>query len=62
MVSGYMEDNEYTLELYNISQDNCLFKMTDVNRIKCIEAFEEIPAFNGKTIYDVEKDVTVLYG
>ncbi|MCI1268770.1 MAG: hypothetical protein LKG21_02560 [Ruminococcus sp.] len=62
MVSGYMENNEYTLELFNISQDNCLFKMTDVSRIKCIEAFEEALIFNGKTIYDVEKDITVLYG
>lgn len=62
MVSGYMENNEYTLELFNISQDNCLFKMTDVSRIKCIEAFEGTLIFNGKTIYDVEKDITVLYG
>lgn len=62
IVSGYMENNEYTLELYNISQDECLFKMTDVSRIKCIEAFEEAPIFNEKTIYEVEKEITVLYG
>ena len=62
IISGYIDNNKYTLELYNISQDKCLFKMTDISREKCVEAFEEAPIFNGKTIYEVEKDITVLYG
>lgn len=62
IISGYIDNNKYTLELYNISQDKCLFKLTDIKREKCVEAFEEAPIFNGKTIYEVEKDITVLYG
>ncbi len=31
-------------------------------REKSVETFEETPIFNGKTIYEVEKDITVLYG
>ena len=62
IISGYIDDSEYTLELYNVSQVKRLFKMTDISREKCVEAFEEAPIFNGKTIYEVEKDITVLYG
>ncbi|MGN0656295.1 MAG: hypothetical protein ACI4KR_05845 [Ruminiclostridium sp.] len=62
IISGYIDNSEYTLELYNMSQDKSLFKMTDISREKCVEAFEEAPIFNGKTIYEVEKDITVLYG
>lgn len=29
---------------------------------ECVKAFEKAPIFNGKTIYEVEKDITVLYG
>lgn len=62
IVSGYIKSNKYTLELYNISQDKCLFKLTDIKREICVEQFEEAPIFNGKTIYEVEKEITVLYG
>ena len=62
IILGYIDSNKYTLELYDISQDKCMFKITDISREKCVEAFEEAPIFNDKTIYDIEKDITVLYG
>lgn len=62
IISGYIESDKYTLELYNISQNKCLFKTTNIKREVCVEQFEEAAIFNGKTIYEAEKEITVLYG
>lgn len=62
--SCYHEDKEM-IELY-------IFEIKGNNREKfsfwgksfqeCVEQFEQAPIFDGKNIYDVEKDITVLYG
>lgn len=31
-------------------------------RNECVEAFEKAKIFNGKTIYEAEKDIEVLFG
>lgn len=65
MVAGY-SDKEcelYTLEVYTIDKD-CkeLFKHTSKERNECVEKFEKAKIFDGKTIYEAEKDIEVLFG
>lgn len=62
MISGYIENCKYTLEVFCITQDKSIFNVSDDKRERCIEKFEETKIFDGKTIYEVEKDITVLYG
>lgn len=64
MISGYIEppDKNYTLELYNITKNVSLFKFTDKLREKCIENFENSKIFDKKNIYEVENEITILYG
>ena len=64
LVAGYRDDNnEYILRVDSIeASSNQVFFFKDISIQKCVEAFEEAPIFNGKTIYEVEKDITVLYG
>ena len=65
MVTGYVDEKGelYTLEVYTIEKD-CkeLFKHTSKVRYECVEAFEKAKIFNGKTIYEAEKDIEVLFG
>lgn len=65
MVVGYVDEKckLYTLEVYTIGQD-CqeLFKYTSKERCECVEAFEKAKIFDGRTIYEAEKDIEVLFG
>lgn len=65
MITGYVDqtDGLYTLEVYTIEKD-CkeLFKFTSKVRHKCVENFEKAKIFDGKTIYEAEKDIEVLFG
>lgn len=65
MITGYVDEKceLYTLEIYTIEKD-CkeLFKYTSKERYKCVEALEKAKIFDGKTIYEAEKDIEVLFG
>ena len=65
MVTGYVDETSefYTLEVYTIEKD-CkeLFKFTSKVRYECVEQFEGAKIFDGKTIYEAEKDIEVLFG
>ena len=65
MGTGYVDETSefYTLEVYTIEKD-CkeLFKFTSKVRYDCVEQFEVAKIFDGKTIYEAEKDIEVLFG
>jgi len=64
LISGYKDDdNSYVLRVDTIatSSEQIFFaKNSDVQ--KCVDAFETAKLFDGKTIYEVEDEITVLYG
>ena len=64
LISGYKDDdNSYVLRVDTIatSSEQIFFaKNPDVQ--KCVDAFEIAKLFDGKTIYEVEDEITVLYG
>lgn len=68
-IQGFQKDNKYVLTVdYWNKADGTETEHDYLFSIKCdtpneiLSHFEEAPIFNGKTIYDVEKDITVLYG
>lgn len=68
-IQGFQEDNKYVLTVdYWNKTDGTEPDHDYLFTIKCdtleerLSRFEEATIFNGKTIYDVEKDITVLYG
>jgi len=64
LVSGYRtEDNEYVLQVDTIEANSeQVFYCKSIKIEICIEAFEKSQMFDGKTIYQVEQNITVLYG
>lgn len=65
MIAGYVDETceLYTLEVYTIEKDSKeLFKFTSKVRYECVEVFEKAKIFDGKTIYEAEKDIEVLFG
>lgn len=64
LISGYVEsDGVYTLRLDTIefvSQE--LFLCKSSSRQECVEKFECAKIFEGKDIYEVEKEIIVEYG
>jgi hypothetical protein len=65
MITGYVDESceLYTLEVYTIEKDSReLFKFTSKVRYECVEAFEKAKIFDGKTIYEAEKYIEVLFG
>lgn len=65
MVIGYVDKTGelYTLEVYAIEKGGKeLFKYTSKVRHECVEQFEKAKLFDGKTIYEAEKDIEVLFG
>lgn len=68
-IQGYKEDKKYVLTVdYWNKSDGTEPNHDYLFSIKCdtleerLSRFEEAPIFNGKTIYEVEQDITVLYG
>lgn len=64
IVEGWLNaDGTYTIEL-NVVGENArkLFGHTSTSRREVVAAFESAKIFGGKTIYDVEKNISVLYG
>ena len=62
MISGYMVEDCYVLEMCNINANTILFEVSSASRNDCVTAFENATIFNGQTIYEVEKNIQVLYG
>lgn len=68
-VQGNRIDNKYELTVdYWEKTDGTepshdyLFSITCESPQERLQQFEEATIFDGKTIYEVEKDITVLYG
>mgnify|MGYP000348566872 FL=1 len=65
MVSGYTDKNckLYTLEVYTVEREcKTIFTHTSKERSKCVKAFENAKIFAGKTFYEAEKGIEVIYG
>ena len=64
IISGWSnKDESYTIEVWSIEENpQELFSFTSVSRQEVVEAFEVAKIFGNKTLYDVEKDITVIYG
>ena len=64
IISGWSnKDESYTIELWSIEENpQELFSFTSASRQEVVEAFEVAKIFGNKTLYDVEKDITVIYG
>lgn len=65
MITGYIDKKceTCTIEIYTIEIDSKeLFKHTSKNRNECVEAFEKAKIFKGKTIYEAENEIEVLFG
>jgi hypothetical protein len=63
-ISGYVNDDGtlYTLEVFCIDENRAIFFVENKSREYCVESFKHSCIFDGGTVYDVEKDITVLYG
>ncbi len=63
-VSGYIDSNkEHVLQVDSIeSKSTEVFFVKRKNAGECVKAFEEAKIFDGKTIYEAESEITVLYG
>ncbi len=46
-----------TLEVYNLTSNEIVFSTTQNNTVQCIDIFENAKIFNGKTFWEVEKDI-----
>ncbi len=65
IISGFSDETGklYTLQVCTIEEDSkTLFAHTSKDRRECVTAFEEAKIFNGKTIYEAENDIEVLFG
>ncbi len=65
MIRGYFnpDDGVYTLEACTIeAEPRILFSHSSSDRHECVEAFVNTQIFNGKTLYEAEQNIDVLYG
>lgn len=65
MICGYFSPgaNVYTLEVNTIEKSpRTLFRHTSSERCECVRSFVNAKIFDGKTIYEAEQDIEVLYG
>lgn len=64
IISGWLNEGDtYTVALYSIEENSQeLFSCTSRSRQEVVENFETAKVFDGRTIYDVEKNITVIYG
>lgn len=69
LIQGYTIDKKYvlTVDYWNKTdgtepQHDYLFEMECASPAERLSCFEQAPIFSGKTIYEIEKDITVLFG
>ena len=58
----YLRLDEYLYENDEAGTYLNTFWVEGMNLTECVEAFEKAQIFDGKTIYEVEKDIEVLFG
>lgn len=46
-----------SLEVYNLTDNNLLFSTEQANQTECIKELEKAKIFDGKTFWQVEKDM-----
>lgn len=64
MVTGFVHEagKLYTLAVYTVEENSkTLFSYTSEIRSECVKQFEKAKIFDGKTIYEAEKDIEVLF-
>ena len=65
IINGFIDETGelYTLAIYTVEESSkTLFSYTSEKRGECVEQFEKAKIFGGKTIYEAEQDIEVLYG
>ena len=63
LISGYWENNEYTLRIDSIETDSVnVFFVKRKTAQDCVNEFEKAKLFEGRTIYDAHDEIIVLYG
>lgn len=63
MINGYIDGFDYILKVDTIEKNSKnIFLSSNPNREICVKQFEEAKIFLGKTIYEAEAEITVLYG
>jgi hypothetical protein len=64
LISGYRSnDGKYILQVDSIEESSVQLFYCENEKIEtCIEEFEKAKMFDGKTIYEAEHEVNVLYG
>lgn len=61
----YDHDNEsYEMVIVEFSspEEPCVFRCKRETLEECVKAFERATIFDGKTIYEAEREITVLFG
>ena len=63
LISGYYENNEYTLRIDSIELDSInIFCVKGKTVQDCVNEFEHAKLFEGRTIYEAHDEITVLFG
>ena len=63
MITGYIDNSDYVLKMDTIEEKSKnIFSFSNTNREICVNKFESAKIFSGKTIYEAESEITVLYG
>ncbi|MBE6651491.1 MAG: hypothetical protein E7613_09300 [Ruminococcaceae bacterium] len=63
LISGYYENNEYTLRIDSIELDSInIFCVKGKTAQDCVNEFEHAKLFEGRTIYEAHNEITVLFG
>ena len=64
LVSGFVEeDGRYTLRMDSVEpQSRELFCAVSQRRGQCVGAFERAVLFDGRTVYEAEREIEVLFG
>ena len=68
-IQGYKQDKKYYLivDYWNKSdgtepEHDYLFSVCCLTPLECVDKFEKAKIFKNKTIYEIEKDVVVVFG
>ncbi len=62
IITGYISDEDYAIEMFNTQNGDNIFSVSDPSRQFCVQAFENVEIFDGKTIYEAESEIEVLFG
>lgn len=62
LISGYVSNGDYTIEVVDIENHNIIFLVSSKDRADCVKRFGETKIFDGNTVYEAEQEIQVLYG